>query len=82
MEISENALKIIHHNARSIMKPGRIEEFESFFNTLNKKFDILIFTETWLTEDNKDYCRFEGYEQNHLIRPIDNNLDYKSRGEG
>ena len=82
MEISENALKIIHHNARSIMKPGRIEEFESFFNTLNKKFDILIFTETWLTEDNKDYCRFEGYEQNHLIRPIDNNLDFKSRGGG
>ena len=33
-DIDSNALKIIHHNARSLMKPGRLDEYHMFLQTL------------------------------------------------
>ena len=47
-DIDCNALKIIHHNARSLIKTGRIDEYHTFLQTLKTPFDILIFSETWL----------------------------------
>ena len=81
-DIDLNALKIIHHNARSLMKTGRIDEYHTFLQTLKTPFDILIFSETWLTSDKIDLCRFDGFQSIHLIRPSDDNLDFKVRGGG
>ena len=76
------SLKIIHHNARSLMKEGRIDEYQLYSNSLECQFDILLFTETWLKQENKDHCKFDGYQPIHLIRPIDDHIDFKERGGG
>ena len=81
-DIDSNALKIIHHNARSLMKPGRLDEYHMFLQTLKTPFDILIFSETWLTSEKSDQCRFEGFHSIHLMRPTDNIIDFKVRGGG
>ena len=81
-DIDTNSLKIAHHNARSLMKTGRIDEYHILLQDLKNPFDILIFTETWLTPDKKDLCNFEGFQSIHLIRPTDNHIDFKERGGG
>ena len=70
------SLKIIHHNARSLMKIGRLDEYHLYLHSLKNPFDILIFTETWLTQDKIDHCKFDDYQPIHLIRPIDNHVDF------
>ena len=81
-DIDPNALKIIHHNARSLMKSGRIDEYEIYLETLKTPFDILIFTETWLTLEKVDQCNFENFKAIHLIRPLNDNIDFKDSGGG
>ena len=77
--ISES-FSLFHHNARSICTPGRMEEYDLLFDMVNNPFDILVFTETWLTKDKIDLCKFEGFQSIHHIRPIDNNFNLKERG--
>ena len=72
----------MHHNSRSIMKTGKLEEYELFFKSINNPFSILVFTETWLTNDKVDLCRLQGYSPIHLLRPIDQITDFKERGGG
>ena len=81
-EILDNALSLFHHNSRSILKEGRIDEYDYFFKAISYPFHVLTFTETWLTKNNSKYCNFEGYEPIHLLRPIDNNFDFKTKGGG
>ena len=45
-DINANSLKLIHHNARSLMTDGRMDKYVSLFKILKHPFDILIFTET------------------------------------
>ena len=52
------------------------------FSTLKFSFDILIFTETWITEDKVNLCHFDEYTPIHLIRPISDNIDFKNKGGG
>ena len=59
-----------------------MDEYELFFKSLKDPFDILIFTETWLNIDNADICKFEGYKPIHLLRPVDNLIDFKNIGGG
>ena len=49
---------------------------------LKTPFDVLVFTETWLTQDNIDHCNFKGFHPIHLIRPSNENIDFKLRGGG
>ena len=42
----------------------------------------MVFTETWLTNSNKDMCNLNYFESEHLLRPIDNNFDFKTKGGG
>ena len=42
----------------------------------------MLFSETWLTNNTTDLCRFNGYEAVHLLRPVDNKFDFKSKGGG
>ena len=65
-EILDNALSLFHHNSRSILKEGRIDEYDYFFKAISYPFHVLTFTETWLTKNNSKYCSFEGYEPIHL----------------
>ena len=68
-------MNIFHNNARSIMKEGRLDEYNILFKSIDNPFNIMIFTETWLTENNKHLCNFEGYTPLHLLHPIDAQFD-------
>ena len=59
-----------------------MDEYDLFFISLKDPFDILIFTETWLNSDNANNCKFEGYKPIHLLRPVDNHVDFKNIGGG
>ena len=79
--ISES-FSLFHHNARSITASGRMSEYELFFEMIDNPFDILVFTETWLTNEKIDLCNFDGFQSLHQIRPIDNHFNLKERGGG
>ena len=42
----------------------------------------MVFTETWLTEMNKNLCTIDEYIPIHLIRPKDGDIDFKQKGGG
>ena len=81
-DIDQNSLKLIHHNARSLMTTSRIEEYDTLFKTLKYPFDVLVFTETWLTLDKEDQCNFQGFNHIHLLRPVSDDIDFKTKGGG
>ena len=81
-DIDPHSLNLIHHNARSIMTSTRIDEYETLFKTLKHPFDILVFTETWLTPDTENQCKISGFNHLHLLRPISEDIDFKVKGEG
>ena len=81
-DIDPSSLKLIHHNARSLMAASRIDEYDTLFTTLKHPFDVLVFTETWLTPDKEDQCKFQGFNHIHLLRPVSENIDFKTRGGG
>ena len=82
-EIEANSLKIIHHNACSLMAPGKLDQYDTLFKALKTPFDVLVFTESWLKEDNSELCKFDGFQKGiHLLRPIDDNTDFKTKGGG
>ena len=47
--------------------------------TEGNPFNIMVFTETWLTVDNTHLLNFEGYTPLHLVRPIDAQFDLKTK---
>ena len=59
-----------------------MDEYVSLFKILKHPFDILIFTETWLKKEQEGLCKFEGYNDVHLLRPVDEHMDFKERGGG
>ena len=81
LNLSEN-VSLFHHNARSITTTGRIGEYDLLFDMIKNPFDIMVFTETWLTKDKSDQCNFDGFQPIHHLRPIDNIFDHKKRGGG
>ena len=80
--LQNNDFNLFHHNSRSIMKEGRIEEYDLLFNPGGNPFQVMVFTETWLTNSNKDICNFNQFESEHLLRPIDHHFDFKTKGGG
>ena len=61
------------------MKEGRIAEYNILFKAFDNPFNIMVFTETWLTEDNKHLCNFKGFTPLHLLHPIDAQFDLKQK---
>ena len=63
------------------MADGRLDEYLMLLKNLKTTFDILVFTESWLTPDDIDQCKITGYQAIHLLRPSDD-PNFKSRGGG
>ena len=83
VNLDNKSLNIFHNNAQSIMRPGKLDEYIAIFGSLKVPFDSMVFTETWLTNDNKNLCTIDGYKPIHLIRPNgDDNIDFKEKGGG
>ena len=61
----------MHHNSRSILTEGRIEEYEVLLEAIDNPFHIIAFSETWLKDENVNTVSFEGYEHIYLTRPTD-----------
>ena len=80
--LTPNSLNLFHNNARSLMAPDRMDEYNILFKAIDNPFNVMVFTETWLTENNKDLCNFEGYNPLHLLRPVDAQFDLKTKGGG
>ena len=75
-----NSLNILHNNARSLLAAGRMDEYNNLLDYINNPFHILAFTETWARSDNVDRAIFNGYDETHLLRPIDDQFDFKESG--
>ena len=71
-DIDNKSLNIIHHNARSLMTPGRLDQYDILLKEIKNPFDILIFTETWLTPEKSTPSKLDGFQFSHLYHPIDN----------
>ena len=80
--LNEGSLNIMHHNARSILSEGRMDDYEHLFGSINNSFHVLSFTETWLKQNNYDSVKFNGYNSSHMIRPINTDDKNKSQGGG
>jgi len=88
--IDDDKLSLIHFNSRSLSK--NLESITDYLKTLNHKFPIIAFSETWLKDDSilPSLNSIEGYELAHCNRMsqkrgggaalfISNDLNYKVR---
>ena len=74
----------MHHNCRSILSKGKLDEYDYFIDMLGDPFDIIGLTETWLNEQNVNSPIFKDYNYNHVYktRPLDKDSEMKDRGGG
>ena len=79
-----NMFNIMHHNCRSILSKGKLDEYDCFIDMLGNPFDIIGLTETWLNVDNANSPIFKDYNYNHVFetRPLDRDSETKNRGGG
>ena len=63
-----DGFNLLHHNSRSILKEGRMDEYELLLESINNPFHIMAFSETWLRSDNVDRVRFQDFEHVYNIR--------------
>ena len=78
---STDSLNIFHHNSRSILTEGRLDDYDTMFNDIKNPFHIMAFTETWVKPDNAHTVEIEGYEPFHRPRKNDN-INIKEGGGG
>ena len=63
---TRNDLSIIHANIRSLSANG--DMFVGFLSLLNRSFDVICFTETWLSQDGVVENFFPSYNGHHISR--------------
>ena len=61
-----SCLSILNHNIRSLNCNG--DSFIGFINTIQHQPDVIVLTETWLSDDNKSIYNIEGFTAYHTIR--------------
>ena len=61
-------ISIIHFNARSLIK--LFNSITNYLYSLHHKFDIIVISETWLNEYNKDLYFIVDYNNIHITRII------------
>ena len=71
-----------HHNARSILKEGRMDEYELLLESINNPFHVMAFSETWLKSSNCDMVSFQDFDHVYNIRPLSGEIDDKEGGGG
>ena len=76
ISISEG-FNLWHHNSRSILKEGKMDEYEMLLGSINNPFHIMAFSETWLRYDNVDRVSFKDYDHLYNIRPSNHSTDEK-----
>ena len=66
---NKTSVSILHLNIRSISK--NFDNFKLFLSSLNCKFSIICFSETWLNDQNVDNSNYElpNYSSIHQVRP-------------
>lgn len=57
---------LLNYNIRSLN--ANFDQFHGFYKSLNKKFDVICFTESWLKNDNKQLFSIDGYDDFHSLR--------------
>ena len=72
----------MHNNSRSLLKEGRMDEYNILLDYIKNPFHVLAFTETCLKPNTVDQVNFEGYDASHIIRPTDDYFDFKEKGGG
>ena len=65
---NKDNFSILNLNIRSIT--ANIDACNAFLSTLNNKFDILSFTESWLNDSSKNLINLEDYYSFHTLRPV------------
>ena len=63
---SASFFTIFNYNIRSFNCNG--DSFVSLLESFTKLPDVVVLTETWLCDNNKDICNMEGYSSYHTIR--------------
>ena len=63
---SNTDVLLLNFNIRSI--GANFDIFNCFTNLVNKKFDILSFSESWKNDNNKNLYTIEGYDAFHNVR--------------
>ena len=79
---TSDGFNIWHHNSRSILKEGRMDEYEMLLESIENPFHILAFSETWLKVDNVETVSFQDYDHVYCIRPLDGGIDDREAGGG
>ena len=75
---SNTDLLLLYINIRSISANFNTN---CFTNLLNKKFNILSFSESWLNDNNKNLYTIEGYDAFHNVqRGFIYNVEEHKRG--
>ena len=64
--ISDRNLSVVHINIRSLYP--KIEEVKAELSLLDFQFDVLCFTESWLTDHIKNLVSFDNYREYHNLR--------------
>ena len=72
----------MHHNSRSILKEGRIDEYDILLESIDNPFHIMAFSETWLKNDNAASVSFHDYDHVHIIRPLNGEVNDREQGGG
>ena len=58
---NNGSLNIMHHNSRSILTEGRMDDYNILLDTINNPFHVMGFSETWLNKSNSGSVTFDGY---------------------
>lgn len=87
--IPQNIFSTFHLNTRSLS--NKYDKFVHYLSSLKHEFSVIALSETWLTEDTKDYFKLPNYNAVHHIRQnrpgggvslfIHGNYEYKPRDD-
>ena len=67
LTVTDTDFSIFSHNCRSLH--GHFDELSALLNSINFKFDVISFTESWLNDGIKNLVSFHGYKAYHSLRP-------------
>ena len=72
----------MHHNCKSLLTEGKIDDYELILDSMNNPFHIIGLTETWLTLNNHSEVHLDNFEHVFNLRGIDAHYDMKEQGGG